>query len=41
MPWGGYKMSGIGGELGTYVYEAYTEVKQINIKLNVKPSGWF
>jgi betaine-aldehyde dehydrogenase len=40
-PWGGYKMSGIGRELGTYGYEAYTEVKQININLNVKPSGWF
>ncbi|MDF2684639.1 MAG: gbsA 1 [Brevibacillus sp.] len=34
-------MSGIGRELGTYGYEAYTEVKQININLNVKPSGWF
>jgi betaine-aldehyde dehydrogenase len=40
-PWGGYKMSGIGRELGTYGYEAYTEVKQININLNVQPSGWF
>ena len=26
-PWGGYKQSGIGRELGTYGYEAYTEVK--------------
>ncbi|QRG68881.1 aldehyde dehydrogenase family protein [Brevibacillus choshinensis] len=40
-PWGGYKMSGIGRELGTYGYEAYTELKQININMNVKPSGWF
>jgi len=40
-PWGGYKQSGIGRELGTYGYEAYTEVKQININMNVKPSGWF
>lgn len=40
-PWGGYKMSGIGRELGTYGYEAYTEVKQININMNVQPSGWF
>ncbi|WP_134684042.1 aldehyde dehydrogenase family protein [Brevibacillus migulae] len=40
-PWGGYKQSGIGRELGTYGYEAYTEVKQININLQVKPSGWF
>lgn len=40
-PWGGYKMSGIGRELGTFGYEAYTEVKQINVNLNVQPSGWF
>lgn len=40
-PWGGYKMSGIGRELGTYGYEAYTEVKQINVNLQVQPSGWF
>lgn len=40
-PWGGYKQSGIGRELGTFGYEAYTEVKQININLQVKPSGWF
>ncbi|MBV8263743.1 MAG: aldehyde dehydrogenase family protein, partial [Candidatus Eremiobacteraeota bacterium] len=32
-PWGGYKQSGIGRELGTYGYEAYTEVKQINVNL--------
>jgi betaine-aldehyde dehydrogenase len=40
-PWGGYKQSGIGRELGTYGYDAYTEVKQINVNLNVEPSGWF
>ncbi|CAM3573378.1 aldehyde dehydrogenase family protein [Brevibacillus invocatus] len=40
-PWGGYKMSGIGRELGTFGYEAYTEVKQINVNLQVQPSGWF
>lgn len=40
-PWGGYKMSGIGRELGTFGYEAYTEVKQVNINLQVQPSGWF
>lgn len=40
-PWGGYKQSGIGRELGTFGYEAYTEVKQININLQVKPTGWF
>ncbi|MFM8364844.1 MAG: aldehyde dehydrogenase family protein [Verrucomicrobiota bacterium] len=40
-PWGGYKRSGIGRELGTYGYEAYTEVKQINTCLNPQPLGWF
>ncbi|MGZ3499620.1 MAG: aldehyde dehydrogenase family protein [Vulcanimicrobiaceae bacterium] len=40
-PWGGYKQSGIGRELGTYGYEAYTEVKQINVNLAVEPTGWF
>lgn len=40
-PWGGYKRSGIGRELGTYGYDAYTEVKQINVNLAVEPTGWF
>ena len=40
-PWGGYKQSGMGRELGTYGYDAYTEVKQINVNLDVAPSGWF
>ena len=40
-PWGGYKQSGIGRELGTYGFDAYTEVKQINVNLAVEPSGWF
>lgn len=40
-PWGGYKQSGIGRELGTYGYEAYTEVKQINHCINPQPLGWF
>jgi betaine-aldehyde dehydrogenase len=40
-PWGGYKQSGIGRELGTMGYEEYTEVKQININLQVEPLGWY
>jgi betaine-aldehyde dehydrogenase len=40
-PWGGYKQSGIGRELGTYGFEQYTEVKQININLKIGPTGWF
>ena len=40
-PWGGYKQSGFGSELGTYGYDAYTEVKQIKVNLDVQPTGWF
>lgn len=40
-PWGGYKQSGIGYELGTYGYDAYTEVKQINTNLSPGRVGWF
>ncbi|MEB3100843.1 aldehyde dehydrogenase family protein [Ferviditalea candida] len=40
-PWGGYKQSGIGRSLGTYGYEEFTEVKQININLQVEPIRWF
>lgn len=40
-PWGGYKQSGWGRELGTYGLDAYTEVKQVNINLAPNPVGWF
>ena len=40
-PWGGYRQSGIGRELGVCGIEDYTEVKQININTNVAPTGWF
>lgn len=33
-PWGGYKKSGIGRELGIHGLEKYQEIKQININLN-------
>lgn len=40
-PWSGYKQSGIGGDLGTYGFEEYLYTKQINIALNVEPSGFY
>lgn len=40
-PWGGYKQSGWGRELGTYGLENYTEVKQINVNMEPFPIKWF
>lgn len=40
-PWHGYKQSGIGSSLGTYGLDEFQEVKQININLDVAPTGWF
>ena len=40
-PWGGYKMSGIGRELGVHGLEEYQEIKQININLNPGVVGWY
>jgi len=40
-PWGGYKQSGFGRELGTHGYDAYTEVKQITTNLRPARLGWY
>lgn len=40
-PWGGYKQSGWGRELGTFGIESYTEVKQVNVNLDPQPVRWF
>lgn len=36
-PWGGYKMSGLGRDLGVCGLEEFQEVKQVNINLNSRP----
>jgi betaine-aldehyde dehydrogenase len=40
-PWGGYKQSGFGRELGTHGYDGYTEVKQITMHLAPGRLDWF
>ncbi len=40
-PWGGYKQSGFGRELGTWGIEEYLETKQVHINLNEQPIGWY
>lgn len=41
MPWGGYKQSGWGRELGLHGIEGYLETKQININLDEAPINWY
>ena len=40
-PWGGYKMSGIGRDLGVHGLEEYQEIKQIVQSLEEGPLGWY
>jgi betaine-aldehyde dehydrogenase len=40
-PWGGYKQSGLGRELGRSGLEEYTEVKHIFQNHSPKPLNWF
>lgn len=40
-PWGGYKSSGWGRELGVHGLEEYQEIKQININLKPGTVGWY
>ena len=40
-PWGGYKQSGFGRELGPHGVDEYLETKQVYINLNESPIGWY
>jgi betaine-aldehyde dehydrogenase len=40
-PWGGYKESGYGRELGAWGVEEYLETKQVFVNLDEAPIGWY
>ena len=40
-PWGGYKQSGFGRELGVHGIDEYLETKQVHINLNEQPIAWY
>ena len=40
-PWGGFKQSGVGRELGKFGIENYLQTKQVHINLNTNPIGWY
>src|ERR1700678_4182791 len=40
-PWGGFKQSGFGRELGIHGIDEYLETKQVYINLNEAPIGWY
>ncbi|HEY9284917.1 MAG TPA: aldehyde dehydrogenase family protein [Pyrinomonadaceae bacterium] len=41
MPFGGYKQSGYGREMGRHALDLYTQVKSVWVDLSGKPIGWF
>lgn len=40
-PWGGFKQSGTGRELGVEGINAYLQTKQVNINTDEHPVGWY
>lgn len=41
MPWGGFKDSGIGREVGLQAYHAYTQTQSIVVNLGDEPFDWY
>jgi len=40
-PWGGFKQSGYGRELGPWGLEEYLETKQVYVNLDEAPIAWY
>jgi betaine-aldehyde dehydrogenase len=40
-PWGGFKQSGIGRELGSHGLASFTEPKHTNVNPKLEPIGWY
>ena len=40
-PFGGFKQSGYGREMGKHALELYTQIKSVWVDLSGKPIGWF
>ena len=41
MPWGGFKESGIGREVGLQAYRAFTQTQTVVVKLTDEPFDWY
>ena len=41
MPWGGFKESSIGREVGLQAYRAYTQTQTVVVKLTTEPFDWY
>ena len=40
LPFGGYKQSGLGRELGRHAVEDYTETKTLNMHIGARTNWW-
>lgn len=41
MPWGGFKESGIGREVGLQAYNSFTQTQSVVVKLSDEPFDWY